>query len=265
MTSVAPPAAPVAQPQFAPAYGYPAAGPSPIAQVVWRADRLALSIGSRISISTLMLACVLVIVAGASSMLSSLHKMDDDLKVINVQLAETNVANDRLNQILASLAPMNQGLLRINHTMDGTIKAVSVSASALSALSGRTRHLNSSLAFIALQTDRMRHSLDHLNGQTTKLGTTVTALNGHLDPLVTTQHQTLLAARGLPNGIHGMMGSLAYVIRMLDYIGEPPTGAGLEMKVDIPKSSLPPVPGLKATADPVQVFPRDIWPQYTGP
>ena len=64
-------------------------------------------------------------------MLSSLHKMDDDLKVVNEQLAVTNGANDILNTTLQSLPPMNDHLVAVNATIAQTSRETGTSAAAL--------------------------------------------------------------------------------------------------------------------------------------
>ena len=96
-----------------------------------------------------------------------------------------------------------------------------------------------------------------------RLNTTIGSLNGKIDPLVTTQHAMLLGTQKMRAGLDGMNKSLAYVVRTMNYIAVPPTGGGMTIRADLPKETLPPIPGIKAEVEPVAVFPRGIWPVYT--
>ena len=231
--------------------------------VVQRADALALSIGSRITVSTLMLACVLTIAVGAASLLDTLHKMDRDLKVMNEQLLVANKGTEMLNVYLTALPRTTESLRKVVGTVEATSKQVSTSGTAISGLSGQTRTMNVSLARIAGSTGAMRGSLETHQGSTKELAATVDTLNGKLGPLVKTQGDMLQGTRRMQRGLCAMNGSLAYVLRQLNYLTAPPgTNAGFTVRVELDKSSLPPVPGVAAVTEPVPVFPRGAWPVY---
>lgn len=235
-----------------------------MAAAVGRADAIALSIGSRITVSTLMVACVMVIVAGASSMLNSLRAMDRDLKVINEQLAITNASNDVLNKTLDSMPPSSAHLKAVVGVVRLTSAEVKKSSASINTLATSTTNLNSMLGDIATQTAAMQGSLESVDSGTTSLGASVDTLNDRIDPLAATQRKTKYDLIKMRGGLEGMNGSLAYVIRTLHYLTAPPTGQGFKMQVEVDKQSLPPIPGVKAKADPVEVFPRGVWPIYNG-
>lgn len=239
----------------------PAAGRPSIVQ---RFDTLALGIGSRITASTLLLACVLTIVIGASSMLDTLQKMDRDLKTMNEQLAIANKGTDVLNLTLDALPPTAEHLHDVVATVEGTSAEVSESKQAITKLADTTTGLVAALGEIATQTAAMRGSLERVDGGTATLGATVSELNTRIDPLVATQHRMLGETRRMKGGLQGMNASLAYTIRTLNYMSAPPTGRGFTVRVDLDKRSLPPIPGVKATTDPVEVFPRGAWETYGG-
>lgn len=233
--------------------------------LVQRFDSYALSIGSRLTVSTLMLACVLVIIAGASSMLSSLKSMNEDLQVINKQLAIVNQSNVLLNKTLDSMPPSSAGLKTVVGTVRETAGEVGSSSTQLKSLAGTSTDLAGSLSEIAAQTKQLGSSLQKTDATTGTLGQTVTTLNQRIDPLVATQRRTRMQVAQLNTGLGGMNGSLAYVVRTMNYLTAPPSGQGFMAKVQVDASSLPPIPGLKAEVDPVEVFRRGVWPVYTGP
>ena len=249
-------------PGGAPAYATPVA--APIVRVGERFDTLALSVGSRITVSTLMLACVLVICVGASAMLGSLRKMSSDVEVMNTQLAMTNQVGAALNATLAPLPPTSRNLKAIVVTIKKTGRQMMVSGAAVTKLAGTTKQINGSLAKIATNTGRMRTALQDVDSQATALGATVDNLNTRIAPLAATQHQTAVQVGQMRGGLEGMNASLAYVIRTLNYLTLPPTGGGFTVNVDVPKAALPPIPGIKAVAAPTEVFPRGAWPIYRG-
>lgn len=249
----------VAAPQ---AMRIPAAAPVSIGE---RFDAYALSIGSRITVSTLMIACVLVIVAGASSMLSALTSMNEDLQVINKQLAVVNASNKVLNKTLDSMPPSSAALKQVVGTVRETAKQVDASGSQIQNLATTSGSLASVLADIATQTKSMGDSLKETDAGTDRLAGTVTELNKRIDPLVVTQHRTRQQIARMNSGLAGMNGSLGYVVRTMNFMTAPPTGQGFTMRVSVDKASLPPIPGLKAEVDPVEVFRRGVWPVYTGP
>jgi hypothetical protein len=150
-------------------------------------------------------------------------------------------------------------------TVQGTSKEVKVSAGNIDAMTKTTAKVNEQLGAIASSTGEMRGSLQSAATGTTKLSKTIGALNQDIGPLVKTQHELLLGTRRMRGGMDGMNASLAYVVRVLNYITRPPTGGGMMIRADLPKQTLPPIPGIKAEVEPVSVFPRDIWPVYTGP
>ena len=67
----------------------------------------------------------------------------------------------------------------------------------------------------------------------------------------------------MQRGLGGMNDSLAYTIRIMNWIAAPPHGQGMTIRADMPKETLPPF--VKAEVEPVVVFPRNVWPIYTGP
>ena len=210
----------------------PAAYPQPVQRtLVQRADALALSIGSRITVSTLMLGCVLTIAVGAASLLDALPRTTESLK-------------------------------GVVGTVEATSKQVKTSSQAISGLSGQTRKMNVSLARIAGSTGAMRGSLETQVARTKQLNGTVGTLNQKLGPLVTTQGEMLQGTRRMERGLCAMNGSLGYVLRQLNYLTAPPIGGGFTVRVELDKKSLPPVPGVAAVTEPVQVFPRGAWPVY---
>lgn len=234
-------------------------------EVTQRVDALALSVGARATASTLLLACVVVILVGAQSLLSTMERMDRDIKVMNEQLAIANGGLDVLNKTMDSLPPTSRHMGAIVATVGETSKEVKVSAGQLEKMTHTTAELNKSLTSIAGSTASMRGSLEGASEDTSTLATTIDDLNGDIGPLVKTQHEMFLGTRKMRGGLDSMNSSLAYTIRIMNYIAAPPHGGGMTIRADLPRETLPPIPGIRAEVKPVQVFPRNIWPVYTGP
>lgn len=214
------------------------------------------------TVTTLMLACVLTIALGAASMLSTLQQMDRDLKVLNQQLTIANEGTKVLNGYMDSIPTTKDNLGRIVGTVEHTSKEVATSRESLTKLGAQTDSLDESLGSIAASTKTMRASLDNTHAGTKELSGTISGLNGKIGPLVKTQHKMLGQTKTMRGGLCAMNGSLAYVLRVLNYLTAPPQGGPMTMRVELDKASLPPVPGVAAKAEPVRVFPRGTWPIY---
>lgn len=230
-----------------------------------RVDALALSVGSRITASVIMLACVVVILVGGQTLLSTMESMDRDLKEMSEQLAIANGGLDILNDIMDSVPPSARHVGAIRATMEDTSREVKVSVGHIETMTATTAQLNEQLGSIAGSTTAMRSSLQGAAGDAEELSTTIGTLDGGIDPLVKTQAQMLQGTRRMRGGLDGMNASLAYVVRIMNYIAAPPTGGGMTIRADLPKQTLPPLPGIKAEVEPVAVFPRNVWPVYAGP
>jgi methyl-accepting chemotaxis protein len=230
-----------------------------------RSDALALAVGTRATASVLMLACVVVILIGAQSLLSALQGMERDLDEMNEQLAIANGGLEVLNKTMDSLPPTAEHLSTIVTTVGDVSKEVKVSAKSIGAVAGTTKTLNGQLEGIAGSTTSMRESLEGAAKGTGELSTTIGSLNQNIEPLVKTQHEMLLGTMRMRNGLDGMNASLAYTVRMLNYITAPPHGQGMMIRAELPKQTLPPIPGIRAEVEPIPVFPRNHWPIYTGP
>jgi hypothetical protein len=230
-----------------------------------RADALALAVGARATASVLLLACVVVILIGAQSLLSSLQGMERDLDEMNEQLAIANVGVDILDKTMDSLGPTSKHLETIVTTVGDVSKEVKISSTSIGSVADTTTQLNTKLGTIAGSTSSMRESLEGASAGTVELSTTIGSLNTNIDPLVKTQHQMLLGTMNMRRGLDGMNASLAYTIRIMNYIAAPPHGQGMMIRAELPKQTLPPLPGIKAEVEPIPVFPRNIWPIYTGP
>lgn len=230
-----------------------------------RVDTLALAVGTKATASALLLACVVVILVGAQSLLATMEEMDRDIKEMNEQLAIANGGLDMLNTTMDSVPPTARHLGAIVKTVRGTSSEVKVSAKRIETMSGTTAQLNEKLASIAGSTGDMRGSLENAAAGTDTLSTTIGSLNENITPLVKTQHSMLLGTRRMRGGLDSMNASLAYTIRIMNYIAAPPAGGGMTIRADLPKSTLPPLPGLRAEVKPIPVFPRNVWPVYTGP
>jgi uncharacterized phage infection (PIP) family protein YhgE len=180
-------------------------------------------------------------------------------------MAIANVGVDILDKTMDALPPTSKHLETIVGTVGEVSKEVKVSADNISSVAGTTRELNGQLTDIAASTTSMRESLEGASKGTEELSTTIGSLNSNIDPLVKTQHQMMLGTLKMRGGLDGMNASLAYTIRIMNYIAAPPHGQGMTIRAELPKQTLPPLPGIKAEVEPIPVFPRNIWPIYTGP
>jgi methyl-accepting chemotaxis protein len=235
------------------------------AQVAERVDALALAAGVRVTASALLIACVVVIMIGAQSLLGTMQDMDRDIKLMNEQMAIANGGLIVLNDTMDSLPKTARHLSAIVKTVDATAKEVSASADSIEALDASTASLNDSISEINASTTAMTSSLTEVAGGTGALQGTIDTLNTEITPLAKTQNAMLGETQRMRGGVAGMNASLGYTIRILNYITAPPTGQGLMIRADLPKETLPPLPGLTATTEPIPVFPRNAWPIYTGP
>ncbi|MEO6867526.1 MAG: hypothetical protein ABI200_05850 [Gaiellales bacterium] len=230
-----------------------------------RSDALALRIGTRTTASVLMIACVIVILIGAQSLLATMERMNQDIKVMNEQIAISNQGLVVLNTTMESLPKTERHMNAIVKTVASTQREVKTSASSIDAMAGTTTKLHGDVAAIAKSTGSMRGSMKGAADGTGTLATTITTLNADIKPLVATQHRMLLSTRTMRSGLDHMNASLAYTIRIMNWIAAPPTGDGMTLRVELPKETLPPLPGMRAEVKPVKAFERNIWPIYTGP
>ena len=230
-----------------------------------RTDALALTIGTRATASALLLACVVVILIGAQSLLSAMQDMDRDIKTMNGQLAVANGGLDVLNTTMESLPKTSASLERVLVAVKETGTQVTISGRNIGAMGATTDKLGGRLDHIATGTKAMGASLDSTAKGTVELGSTVGTLNDRIPPLVATQHEMLGGLKQMRAGLDGMNASLAYVVRQLNYMTAPPGAGGMVVLADLPKETLPPIPGLSVTTDPVSLFPRMSWPIYTSP
>ena len=191
--------------------------------------------------------------------------MDAELKEMNEQLSIANVGTKILDESLASVTPTAAHLEEIVGTVEATSAEVKTSSQEIGAMVTVTDGLDSQLGSIATSTSSMSSSLQAASASTDDLATTIGSLNKNIAPLVRTQHQMLIATKQMRGGLDGMNASLAYTIRIMNYIAAPPTGGGMTIRANLPKETLPPIPGIKAEVEPVPVFPRNIWQIYTGP
>jgi methyl-accepting chemotaxis protein len=233
-------------------------------ELATRTDALALAIGSKATASVIMLACVAVILIGAQSLLGQMESMNRDLKSMNEQMAIANGGLTMLNKTMDSVPLTSAHLKAITATVADTSHQVKVSNKAIGEMEVTTAKLHQKVGSIATSTTRMRGSLETASKGTDTLSTTIDSLNGDIQPLVRTQHQMLGGTRTMRDRIDGMNSSLAYTVRIMNFIAQPPTGGGMTIEAELPKSTLPPIPGLKATVDPLNVFPRNVWPVYHG-
>lgn len=234
------------------------------AEFAQKVDVLALSIGSKVSASAILLACVVVILIGAQSMLSALHSMDSDIKEMNVQLSIANVGVGKLNESLNAVEPMANSMHDIVKTIDSTGDEVDVSAKTISKMASTSSTLDHRLSGIATSTSNMATSFDQMSGETSKLASTIGGLNGQIGPLAQTQHGMYLQTVRMRGGLDSMNQSLAYVVRVLNYMTAPPSGQDFSIRAELPKETLPPVPGIRVEVEPMSVFQRLSWPIYKG-
>lgn len=230
-----------------------------------RADAVALQLGAKLTVSAIFLACIATIAIGAAALLDTMRAMDADLKVMSQELDTSNEGLVVLNKTMDSLPPTDRHMVKIIKTVTSTRKEVRTSSRAVAALNSNTKNLNAMIADIAGSTGRMNTSLGNVDGETRKLGTVVESLSGDIGPLAATNKKMLTDVHSMRRGMQGMNASLAYVVRTLNYIAAPPHGQGFLIRTELDKKALPPIPGVHAKTDPVQVFPRNPWPVYKGP
>lgn len=230
-----------------------------------RADALALSAGSRLTMTSLMVAAVVVIVIGAQSMLGALRDMEGSITEMNGQLERTNGNLVTLTGTLAALPPTTRDLGGIVDTVDATNVQVARSRAALAATRASSDRLDRRIGAITESTGAMGTSLRGIGTETRGLVGTVSAANAQIGPIVTAQHGTRATAERLPSGVDAMNDRLAYIVRVLDYLAAPPQGGGFTVRADLPPETLPSLPGLQTETDPVGVFVRGAWTPYAGP
>ena len=129
-----------------------------IAEVSARSDALALKVGTKATASALLLACVVVILIGAQSLLATMEVMDAELKEMNEQLAIANVGTKILNESLASVTPTAAHLEEIVGTVEATSAEVKTSSQEIGAMVTVTDGLDSQLGSIATSTSSMSRS-----------------------------------------------------------------------------------------------------------
>lgn len=234
------------------------------AEFAQKVDVLALNVGTKLSASALLIACVIVILLGAQSLLGALNHMSGDIKEMNHQMAIANSGLGVLNTTMNSVQPMASSMHTIVKTIDATGIEVNTSAKTIGMMASRTHQLRTGLGGIAGSTTKMRSSYDTMATDTQGLAKTISGLNTQITPLAATQHQMFQATSKMSGGLDTMNDSLAYVIRVLNYISAPPTGGALQLRVELPKEVMPPIPGIRAEVDPVSVFPRMSWPIFQG-
>jgi hypothetical protein len=234
------------------------------AQIAEKVDVLALTVGTKLSASALLLAGVIVVLLGAQSLLGSLKSMDKDIAEMNKQMDVANSGLVVLNKTMTSVEPMANSMHAIVKTIDATGGEVNKSAKTIGSMSKTTTNLRTGLEGIAGSTTKMRTSYETMGDDTVTLSQTISGLNGQITPLAKTQHDMFVGTSQMRGGLDTMNDSLAYVIRVLNYITAPPSGQDLKLRVELPKEVMPPIPGVRAEVDPVSVFPRLSWPVFQG-
>ena len=229
-----------------------------------RADVMALALGARLGVGALLVACLLAVVMGASSILASMEQMEGDLQVMSENLAISQQGLDILNKTMASVPPTAEGMAGVVATVESLQAEVATSRTALNDLGLATDGVAESLDGIAANTERMAGSLDRVDASTEELGGTVNRLSTSIGPLVANQQKMRSSVVAMEQGTWAMNDSLAYVIRILNYMAAPPTGEPFTIRVDPDKRSLPNLPGLKVESDPVPVFDSPPWKPYGG-
>ncbi|MCZ4497052.1 MAG: hypothetical protein JWM25_1637 [Thermoleophilia bacterium] len=229
-----------------------------------RADALALQVGTKATASALLLACVVVILVGAQSLLGTMQGMDRDIKEMNAQLAVANGGVTALNKTMDSLAPTARSLDAIVGTVKTTGVEVKKSAGSIDTLSTSTDALSTRLEAIGNDTKGLSTSLESTASGTGALGSTIGDLSTQVGPLVTMKRELLGNTRHMRDGLDGMNASLAYVVRILNYMTAPPTKQPMSVRIDLPPLK-PDVPGVAINSRPVPVFDWMQWPIYQGP
>ena len=234
------------------------------AQIAQQVDVLALTVGTKLSATALLLGCVVVILLGAQSLLGALDAMDTDIAEMNQQMDIANKGLVVLNTTMNSVEPMSVSMHNVVKTIDATGTEVNTAAKTIGSMSGHTTNLRSGLEDIASSTSQMRTAYGDMSTETVGLAKTIDGLNEQIGPLATTQHDMFLGTSKMRGGLDTMNDSLAYVIRTLNYITAPPSGQDLKLEVELPKEVMPPLPGIRAEVEPVSVFPRLSWPIFQG-
>jgi methyl-accepting chemotaxis protein len=229
-----------------------------------RLDALALTIGAKTTVGALVIASMLVIVLGAASMLETLTKMRDGLHTNLGQLQEANRGLDELNKTMDSVPPTADHMAAMVPIVRDTSKEMETSKLAMSQLQAGTTKLNGTIGDIAKGTGNMRVSLEKVDVGTSHLATTASSLNKLVARCAKAQAEMKNIVIGMQAATTNMNNSVAYVIRTLNYITAPPTGQSFMLRVDLDPKTLPPIPGVKATTDPVTAFQRGSWPVYKG-
>ena len=229
-----------------------------------RVDALALTVGTRCTASVLLVAAVVVLLIGAQSLLGAMQAMDGDITEMGKQLTIANEGLVTLNTTMAALPKTASHVETILATVQGTGSEVKTSATRIAGTATTTQALATKIDAIGASTTKMRGAHEHAERGTDQLATTVDTLNTKLDPLVSTQHAMLGETRTMRGGLDDMNDSLAFIVRVLNEMSEPRTGGGMKIRADLTKDTMPPIPGLKVEADPIQVFERGAFPIYTG-
>lgn len=233
-----------------------------IDEVGARADALALRLGTKVTASTILLAAVIVIVIGAQSLLSTMEELDRNVTALNEQLVVTNIGIGVLTKTMASVPASQRNLEGVVEVVAAKQRIIGVTTTRVEAMASSTESLDARLGTIADSTTNMRGSLEGAATGTTQLDSTVVQLSDGMDPLVAAQRSMYLGTGRMRSRIDEMNASLAYVVRQLNYIAEPPTGGGFTVRASLPKETLPPIPGIRAEVAPLQVFRRSVWPVY---
>jgi hypothetical protein len=237
---------------------------APPAPAPGRVASLALTIVTRGTASVLLLAAVVVLLVGAQSLLGAMQDMDTDITAMGKQLAVANDGLDTLNTTMEALPKTAGHVTTILATVQGTGAEVKTSASRIAATATTTQGLATKIDAIGGSTAKMRVSHESAEAGTNELATTVATLNTKLAPLVKTQHAMLGETVTMRSGLDNMNDSLAFIVRVLNEMSEPHTGGGMTIRADLTKDTMPPIPGLKVEADPIQVFERGAFPLYKG-
>jgi cell division protein FtsB len=234
-----------------------------LAEAAQAVDVLALRLGTRITASSVLIAAVIVILVGAQSLLTTLDGMERDIAALNKQLAVTNAGVKILGSTMGAVPASQRNLAAIITTVETKQASVAESARQVEAMAATTASLQKRVAAISTSTAQMRASLETAAASTEQLDATITQLDAGMDPLVAAQRRMFLGTAAMRGNLYGMNGSLGYVVRQLNYLAAPPGGGGFTVQADLPKETLPPLPGLSAQAAPLQVFPRGIWSVYS--
>jgi hypothetical protein len=238
-----------------------AAAPAPVG-VVARGDALAMSLGSRVSVLTLVVASIVTIAIGAASLLGSLRDMESELKQMRGELAVAVDGTETLNVRMDNVPKMASQMEVITSTVDATAKQVTASKESVAAMADSAGNMSASVADVTTDTKKMAGHINAVSDTSEKIAGTVEKLDRQLVPLARRQRSLVGSASQTADYLCTMNGSLAYVLRITNFLTKPPTGGPFTSRVEIDKAALPPIPGVKATAAPVKVFERGAWPVY---